>query len=56
MKCIFVCYFLFEVAGEDIKDKSNLIGSANLKIDSEMLRYTNKDHGNIDGMSWIIFW
>ena len=55
MKCIFVCCFLFQIAGEKIEDKSKLIGSANVKIGSEMLRFTNEHQQNIDGMSWIIF-
>ena len=49
------CYnFLFQASDEKIAMEMNLIGEADIKVDSEEFCNVNDDQANNDGNRWII--
>ena len=46
--------FLIQASDEKIAMEMNLIGEADIKVDSEEFCDANEDQANYDGMRWII--
>ena len=54
MKSLTCFNFLFQASDEKIAIEMNLIGEADIKVDSEEFYDVNDEQANYDGMRWII--